>query len=80
MSWGARDNMRKRLSHAEFLATTLLPSTERRRVNKLIQLIIICGFLSAMSVMGQKPTLKTNIIFTNPKDKRTEDYVTGRFG
>ena len=22
----------------------------------------------------------TNIIFTNPKDKRTEDYVTGRFG
>ena len=23
---------------------------------------------------------KTNIIFTNPKDKRTEDYVTGRFG
>jgi len=23
---------------------------------------------------------KTNRIFTNPKDKRTEDYVTGRFG
>ena len=23
---------------------------------------------------------KTNHIFTNPKDKRTEDYVTGRFG
>jgi len=23
---------------------------------------------------------KTNVIFTNPKDKRTEDYVTGRFG
>ena len=23
---------------------------------------------------------KTNIIFTNPSDKRTEDYVTGRFG
>ncbi|GAB4454689.1 MAG: phosphate ABC transporter ATP-binding protein PstB [Anaerolineales bacterium] len=23
---------------------------------------------------------QTNIIFTNPKDKRTEDYVTGRFG
>ena len=23
---------------------------------------------------------KTEIIFTNPKDKRTEDYVTGRFG
>ena len=22
----------------------------------------------------------TNLIFTNPKDKRTEDYVTGRFG
>jgi len=22
----------------------------------------------------------TNVIFTNPKDKRTEDYVTGRFG
>jgi phosphate transport system ATP-binding protein len=22
----------------------------------------------------------TQIIFTNPKDKRTEDYVTGRFG
>lgn len=22
----------------------------------------------------------TNIIFTNPKDKRTEDYITGRFG
>jgi phosphate transport system ATP-binding protein len=23
---------------------------------------------------------ETNIIFTRPKDKRTEDYVTGRFG
>ncbi|GAB4457723.1 MAG: phosphate ABC transporter ATP-binding protein PstB [Anaerolineales bacterium] len=23
---------------------------------------------------------QTNVIFTNPKDKRTEDYVTGRFG
>jgi phosphate transport system ATP-binding protein len=23
---------------------------------------------------------QTNRIFTNPKDKRTEDYVTGRFG
>jgi len=23
---------------------------------------------------------ETNRIFTNPKDKRTEDYVTGRFG
>lgn len=23
---------------------------------------------------------RTNTIFTNPKDKRTEDYVTGRFG
>ncbi len=22
----------------------------------------------------------TNVIFTRPKDKRTEDYVTGRFG
>jgi len=22
----------------------------------------------------------TNKIFTNPKDKRTEDYITGRFG
>ena len=22
----------------------------------------------------------TKVIFTNPKDKRTEDYVTGRFG
>ena len=22
----------------------------------------------------------TNIIFTSPRDKRTEDYVTGRFG
>ncbi len=22
----------------------------------------------------------TNTIFTRPKDKRTEDYVTGRFG
>ena len=23
---------------------------------------------------------RTNVIFTNPRDKRTEDYVTGRFG
>lgn len=23
---------------------------------------------------------KTNVIFTNPSDKRTEDYITGRFG
>ena len=22
----------------------------------------------------------TNVIFTKPKDKRTEDYITGRFG
>ena len=23
---------------------------------------------------------KTDIIFTRPQDKRTEDYITGRFG
>jgi phosphate transport system ATP-binding protein len=23
---------------------------------------------------------RTKVIFTNPRDKRTEDYVTGRFG
>jgi phosphate transport system ATP-binding protein len=23
---------------------------------------------------------RTEIIFTRPKDRRTEDYVTGRFG
>ena len=23
---------------------------------------------------------ETEVIFTNPKEKRTEDYVTGRFG
>jgi phosphate transport system ATP-binding protein len=23
---------------------------------------------------------KTTQLFTNPKDKRTEDYITGRFG
>jgi phosphate transport system ATP-binding protein len=23
---------------------------------------------------------RTDQIFTNPKDKRTEDYITGRFG
>ena len=23
---------------------------------------------------------KTNVIFTKPQDKRTEDYITGRFG
>ena len=23
---------------------------------------------------------ETNVIFTRPSDKRTEDYVTGRFG
>jgi phosphate transport system ATP-binding protein len=23
---------------------------------------------------------RTNIIFTNPKESRTEDYVTGKFG
>ena len=23
---------------------------------------------------------ETNELFTNPKDKRTEDYITGRFG
>ena len=23
---------------------------------------------------------RTDRIFTNPKDKRTEDYITGRFG
>ena len=23
---------------------------------------------------------ETQLMFTNPKDKRTEDYVTGRFG
>jgi phosphate transport system ATP-binding protein len=23
---------------------------------------------------------KTEVIFTRPRDKRTEDYITGRFG
>ncbi|HMM69468.1 MAG TPA: phosphate ABC transporter ATP-binding protein, partial [Gudongella oleilytica] len=23
---------------------------------------------------------RTNVIFSNPSDKRTEDYITGRFG
>jgi phosphate transport system ATP-binding protein len=23
---------------------------------------------------------ETNQVFTNPKDKRTEEYITGRFG
>jgi phosphate transport system ATP-binding protein len=25
-------------------------------------------------------TAATEMIFTNPRDKRTQDYITGRFG
>jgi phosphate transport system ATP-binding protein len=37
-----------------------------------------------MEKSGEPATLveydNTNKIFTNPKDKRTENYITGRFG
>jgi len=36
-----------------------------------------CGFF----LMGDLVEIdNTNILFTNPKDKRTDDYITGRFG
>jgi len=35
------------------------------------------GFLLNGSLVEFDATTK---IFTNPKDKRTEDYITGRFG
>ena len=36
-----------------------------------------CGFF----LMGEMVEIsETTALFTNPKDKRTEDYVTGRFG
>lgn len=36
-----------------------------------------CGFM----LLGEMVEFgKTKEIFTNPKDKRTEDYITGRFG
>ncbi len=36
---------------------------------------------TAFLLMGELVEFdKTEIIFTNPKDQRTEDYVTGRFG
>jgi phosphate transport system ATP-binding protein len=37
--------------------------------------------LTAFFLMGELiETGTTNSIFTNPKDKRTEDYITGRYG
>lgn len=35
------------------------------------------GFFLTGSLVEFAPT---NVIFTNPRDKRTEDYITGRFG
>lgn len=36
---------------------------------------------TAFFIMGEMAEYgETNIVFTNPKDKRTEDYITGRFG
>lgn len=36
---------------------------------------------TAFFLMGELVEFdKTNVIFTTPRDKRTEDYVTGRFG
>jgi phosphate transport system ATP-binding protein len=36
---------------------------------------------TAFLLMGELVEFdKTEVIFTNPKDQRTEDYVTGRFG
>jgi phosphate transport system ATP-binding protein len=45
----------------------------------------VSNFTAMMMINDQRAgTLvefdETNVIFTNPKDKRTEDYVTGRFG
>jgi len=35
----------------------------------------------AFFLMGEMVELEeTAELFTNPKDKRTEDYITGRFG
>jgi phosphate transport system ATP-binding protein len=39
------------------------------------------GDRTAFLLMGELVELdRTNKIFTNPSDRRTEDYVTGRFG
>jgi len=45
----------------------------------------VSSFTAMMMINDQRAGMlvefdATNTIFTNPKDKRTEDYVTGRFG
>jgi phosphate transport system ATP-binding protein len=35
---------------------------------------------TAMMMLDKEGSRSGTVIFTNPKDKRTEDYVTGRFG
>jgi len=36
-----------------------------------------CGFFLMGEVVEVSDTM---VLFTNPKDKRTDDYITGRFG
>ena len=39
------------------------------------------GDRTAFLLMGELVEVdSTSVIFTSPKDKRTEDYVTGKFG
>jgi phosphate transport system ATP-binding protein len=39
------------------------------------------GDFTAFFLMGELIEYeKTSVIFENPSDKRTEDYITGRFG
>ena len=41
------------------------------------------AFLLAEDTSGSAKLIEygaTDIVFTNPTDKRTEDYITGRFG
>jgi phosphate transport system ATP-binding protein len=37
--------------------------------------------MTAFFLLGELVELdKTSQLFTNPRDRRTEDYITGRFG
>ena len=42
-----------------------------------VRMIHACGQVETARLIEFGPTRE---IFTNPKDRRTEDYITGRFG
>ena len=50
------------------------------QIQVLVELGAIAGAEASVELGELIEYGKTSEIFTNPREKRTEDYVTGRFG